>query len=511
MSFGAVLAERLAAPRRRCQLKGDQSCRTIVPGSHVTVNYTNPPTSCSKWPSSDPGSQTASYAVSAPARVDAIILGAGISGLVAARILKQRGYEQIVVLDNRPQLGGNHISRDIGQYTFDIGTFLFQDDSPLMRHFPELLTAYVPASPSAGRVVPDRRICGYPLSPKNEIFRCGFAECVRIGCSLLWARLSVREHRNAQDFLHYWMGPRLARSSGIENYITRFYGAPAAEIDVAFAQKRMEAIANAASIRKQIAKLVGRKEPWHKGRSFVRPREGFQDLYRLAGNSLEADGVSFRLGEVFESISQDSNGLCLTTSSGKLASAALVSTIPVDDCLKLCNIFSGVSLPTMTLTTLFFSFDGVRGFTPTILYNFTARGLWKRITMYSDYYGTVSGREYFGVELNEQRGHEREAHDRVDLFAWEFARDVRELALFQGNLRLEGSHQLENAYPLYIHGASAQADKKIAALRSFGIRSIGRQGGFDYLPTARQTTLIVEEALLGSRGPLVYPSPSAPR
>ena len=100
MSFGAVLAERLAASRRRCQLKGDQSCRTIVPGSHVTVNDTNPPTSCSKWPSSDPGSQTASYAVSAPARVDAIILGAGISGLVAARILKQRGYEQIVVRDN---------------------------------------------------------------------------------------------------------------------------------------------------------------------------------------------------------------------------------------------------------------------------------------------------------------------------------------------------------------------------------------------------------------------------
>jgi protoporphyrinogen oxidase len=438
------------------------------------------------------------------ARVDAIILGAGISGLVAARLLKRLGYRKIVMLDSHHQIGGNHISVHLGPYTFDIGTFLFQDDSPLIRHFPELLAAYHPARPSTNRVAPDGRIQDYPMSPKAEIVQAGITECVRIVCSLLWARLSLRKRRNAQDFVRFWLGSRLAQISGIENYIIRFYGVPAAEIDIIFAEKRMGWIANAASLRKQVMKLLGKKDPWLGSQSFVRPRAGFSSLYKVALDSLEADDVHFRLGETFQTITRDGDELCLTTAAGTLRTGTLISTIPVDHCLKLCGLTTGSSLPTITLTTLFFSFKGHRGFTTTILYNFTSMGTWKRLTMYSDYYGLADEREYCGVEINQPNGlGQNSGNDKeVEQFCADFILDMQNKGLLRGDLKLEGAYRLENAYPVYVHGASALADIAIAALRKFGIQSIGRQGGFDYLPTARHTTLVVEEALLGRRGPL---------
>lgn len=445
-----------------------------------------------------------SLSMPASDRIDAIILGAGISGLVAARLLKQRGYQKIVMLDSYHQIGGNHISVHLGPYTFDVGTFLFQDDSPLMRHFPELVTAYHPARPSINRVAPDGRIQNYPLSPKAEILQAGITECIQVAGSLLWARLSLRKRRNAQDFVRFWLGSRLARISGIENYIIRFYGVPATEIDIIFAEKRMEWIANAASLRKQAIKLLGKKDPWVGSQSFVRPREGFSSLYKVVLESLEADDVHCRLGETFQAIRRDGDELCITTATDTLRTGTLISTIPVDSCLKLCGLAADSSLPMVTLTTLFFSFRGHRGFTTTILYNFTPVGRWKRLTMYSDYYGLVDEREYFGVEINQPNGlgPDTVSDKEVEQLAADFISDMQNKGLLRGDLKLEGTYRLENAYPVYVHGASAQADKAIAVLRKFGIQSIGRQGGFDYLPTARHTTLAVEEALLGRRGPL---------
>src|SRR6516162_4392458 len=73
-------------------------------------------------PLADPG---------AAERFDAIVLGAGISGLVATSILLEQGCEQVLVVDEYDHVGGNHIDRTIGDYTFDVGSFIFQDDSPL--------------------------------------------------------------------------------------------------------------------------------------------------------------------------------------------------------------------------------------------------------------------------------------------------------------------------------------------------------------------------------------------
>src|ERR1700757_270780 len=87
-------------------------------------------------------------------RFDAVVLGAGISGLVAASILQRQGARSVLVIDEYSCLGGNHIDCKVGDYTFDVGSYIFQDDSPLLAHFPELLSLYVAINPSWGRLTP---------------------------------------------------------------------------------------------------------------------------------------------------------------------------------------------------------------------------------------------------------------------------------------------------------------------------------------------------------------------
>jgi protoporphyrinogen oxidase len=191
---------------------------------------------------------------------DAIILGAGVTGLVAASVLHRQGLKRVLVIDEYDRLGGNHIHRHIGPYTFDIGPQIFQDDSPLMAHFSELLAIYHPVTIDISRIAPGGDVRAYPFSLREDVVSAGPVEWIRLLASLAWARVPPVRIANAADYARYWIGPRVFDRSGLAHYIERFYGAKASEIDKVFAEKRMPRIADAASLRKRIAKLLGAKE-----------------------------------------------------------------------------------------------------------------------------------------------------------------------------------------------------------------------------------------------------------
>src|SRR6266566_2004776 len=129
---------------------------------------------------------------------EVIVLGAGISGLVAASVLLKKGYQNVLVIDEYAHIGGNHIDRSIGEYTFDIGSFIFQDDSPLLAHLPEILPLYVPINPSWGRLNPQGVVTRYPISVKDDIVAAGPIEWLRMLSSVLFARIFLRRLQNAR-------------------------------------------------------------------------------------------------------------------------------------------------------------------------------------------------------------------------------------------------------------------------------------------------------------------------
>jgi protoporphyrinogen oxidase len=421
---------------------------------------------------------------------DVVVLGAGISGLVSASILLKQGYENVLVVDEYAHIGGNHIDCSIGEYTFDIGSFIFQDDSPLIAHLPELLRRYVPIDPSWGRLNPQGMVTQYPISIKDDLIAAGPVEWLRILSSVLFARIFRRRLRNARDFAQYWIGARLLHRSGLGNYMKRFYGLPAEKIDVNFAEKRMLWIKEHASLRGAFRRWVMPAAKSAPNQQLARPREGFAHLYQGAVQRLERGGVTFLLGAKMQGLEKEDGVFFLETGSRRIAASRVVSTIPLERIQNLCGLPSDEKLLTVTLISLFFSFLGDRGFKDCILYNFSHTGAWKRLTVYSDFYGKSVGREFFAVEVNADH-----VSSSVETAEQDFRRHVSENGLFVGDLKLEGSHIVSNAYPVYTEKADEKAAMAIAALRGFGIESFGRQGGFDYQPTARVSTLQVEAAL----------------
>ncbi len=198
----------------------------------------------------------------------------------------------------------------------------------------------------------------------------------------------------------------------------------------------------------------------------------------------------FVLGEPIISISKAGNEFKVCTKSRVLRARRLIGTIPLRTMLSLCGFDDAPQLTSVELASLFFSFKGDRGFDHSILYNFTLSGRWKRLTMFSDYYGAADGREYFCVEVNM-----RISGDEINQLADDFTTITHNVGLFRGECRLEGYQTTRNAYPVYTTGASEAARRAIAKLRDFGIEALGRQGGFDYLPSAWATTIVVQNAL----------------
>ncbi len=421
---------------------------------------------------------------------EVIILGAGISGLVSASVLLKEGCQNVIVVDEYAHIGGNHIDCSIGKYTFDIGSFIFQDDSPLLAHLPEILPLYVPINPSWGRLNPQGAVTQYPISIKDDLIAAGPVEWLRILSSVLFARIFRRRLRNARDFAQYWIGARLLHRSGLGNYMKRFYGLPAEKIDIKFAEKRMLWIKEHASPRGAFCRWVMPAPKSAPNQQLARPREGFSYLYQGAVQRLERCGVTFLLGVKMHGLQKKDGVFFLEAGGRRVAASRVVSTIPLERIQNLCGMPSDNRLPTVTLISLFFSFSGDRGFKDSVLYNFSHTGSWKRLTVYSDFYGKSDGREFFAVEVNADH-----VSGLVETAERDFRRHVSENGLFVGDLKLEGSHVVSNAYPVYTDKADKQAAAAIAALRARGIESFGRQGGFDYQPTARVSTLKAESAL----------------
>lgn len=426
-------------------------------------------------------------------RCDVIVLGAGVSGLVSASVLAQQGCNRIVIVDEYPHIGGNHIDWSSGGYTFDVGSLIFQDDSPLLQHFPELLPLYVPIRPRWARLNPQRLITAYPISVKDDVLRAGPAEVARILASAAYARLFKRRMRNAREFARHWIGARLLHRSGLDAYMTRFYGIASDQIGIELARKRMQWISEHASLRAMLGRLRRTKPSAPTNHQLARPREGFATLYAAAAATLSARGVSVLTGARLDRIEKLDDRFVLFREGRAIVADRIVSTIPIPRLQTLCNLPVSQELETITLLALYFSFDGARGFDEEIIYNFSYDGAWKRLTMYSDFYGRAQGRQYFGVEVIANHIGKSVARAEAD-----FRAHVAANGLFCGDLRLEGSQFLDNAYPIYRNGADESAAEAVKALKAFGIESFGRQGGFNYQPTARVSTIEAEAALGGA-------------
>lgn len=432
--------------------------------------------------------------------VDAIILGAGVAGLTAANRLLD-DHADVLCLESFTHVGGNHRSRDIGGYTFDIGSIVLNSKFPLFRHFSGLEDICVPFQHRLQRVAPGGAVRAYPFE-LSEALGANPLTTLRNGASLIAGRLGGRAPGNVEDYCVRHLGWRLYRGLGLKTYIERFYGLPASEINLRFAETRMQFVAEGARLDQMIGKVVravksrltktGPGDAPFSG--LVRPRGGFEALYGAVQSQLAARGARFMFGVAMKSVRKANDGFIVDTDCGAFATKRVVSTIPVSAALALIDGGPERGLIMSDLMTLYISFAGARGFSAPVLYNFDAAGRWKRLTMHSDAYGRVDGREYFNVEIPFMNSAIPVAED---LFA-DFARHVGG-GVFDGDLKLEGADVTPGVYPAYTVGSDALLERALSRIEGFGLETVGRQGRFDYLPTIGHVMSQVEKEMAAGK------------
>lgn len=421
--------------------------------------------------------------------IEFVILGCGVSGLCAAKMLCDAGKSNILVLDKYPEPGGNQISREVNGFTYDIGAFYYWPSMPLFGMYPEVQKRCLQQDIKIQRISPDGDVGPFPYSLKREFVDKGPVYWMQVAASVVRARMRASPIATAEDFAIYWMGKKLYCDLGLQHYIQRFFGLSADCIEAQFAVSRMQGVARSGRLHFWVRR--GYKAAQQKLRSqenqpkeilLVRPESGFSKMYGPAVEALSQLGVEVRLNQQIEHIKKDQDSFTVTTKSELIKTQNLINTVPIQHICRYLNISAGSELECVTLATMFISFSGSRKFDAPILYNWGRAGCWKRLTMHSDYYGPRQGAEYASVEVPMFRS----PNINIEALFADFVSSTQAYGIFQGSLKLEGSELVENAYPAHIIGASNKVKRAVSALSELGIQSVGRQGRFDYLPTGEQ-------------------------
>jgi len=414
------------------------------------------------------------------------VLGAGISGMATARLLARDGWA-VTLLDEYPEPGGNHISRDFGEFTFDIGAIIFTRSDEVAKLFPEAAEKLVPSAFKMQRVAPSGQVKAFPFDLKEELLSQGPAYIARVAGEIAFQKMFRAPDGTVTRFVEYYIGRRLAEDSGLLTYIERFYGLPVDQVAFELASKRMTWITRSGSLRRRLSEL-GRRAAVKAGLRrrrppvprFARPREGFAAMYRPVVARLVEEGVDVQLNARLRAVAKREDGRFVVLREGLARTFdRVISTIPVEKAFALVFPQQTSGVRSLSLLTLCVIFRGERKFDGQILYNYHPEGEWKRLTMHSDVYGKVKGWEFFNVEVpvisapaNAQRSFD------------DFRRMTEAVGIFDGEMRLAGSLLTDFAYPLYDEGAMERREAALARLHDFGIETVGRQGNFDYIPNA---------------------------
>jgi hypothetical protein len=184
----------------------------------------------------------------------------------------------------------------------------------------------------------------------------------------------------------------------------------------------------------------------------------------------------------------DETGLRIDGAERTYRARRVISTLPLRQLCALAGI-RPPDLAAVTLVTLMVSFLGTKRASGDVVYNLDDRGPWKRITMMSNIYGRVDGREYMSVECPV----EADATASPDALFAAFVAHVRQLRLLVGDFRLEGSNRLAEAYPVMAMGHESERDRVLAEVAARGIETAGRQGRFEYIPHSSVAVRLIEE------------------
>lgn len=420
------------------------------------------------------------------------VLGGGPAGLAASRYLRQHNAD-VEVLERGNRFGGLLESHNFAGHEYDVGTILFFEKHGMLTAFPELREHMVQMSYLPRSVNPAGNIDKYPLTIEGYIKAQGKLAFLRSLVELVPSKIINFRKDTVAAFACYYMGPSIYVKSGLKNYIQRLHEMSDDTLHVDFARQRLGMIERF-SIRNTLKRAIGIQKNRKKigQKRLVRPAQGFAFMFDHICSLLREEGVSLKADTKIERIEKDGDVFLIHTSDGLERYDAVVSTIPMQECCKLCGIEPFHSPRTKTLLSMYF--------TGTVLppgntfFNFTFEGRWKRMTVFSRYYANESEKDWFTVEVTTDDASEETMKRSAD----EYMNHARKHKLIDADVEMVGHSISEDAYPVFSREVKAQVDEDRNKLNEFGINLLGRQGNFEYVISnvvARKASFLAGEVV----------------
>ncbi|MBS1911770.1 MAG: FAD-dependent oxidoreductase [Bacteroidetes bacterium] len=410
------------------------------------------------------------------------ILGGGVAGVVLAKELAATGVADVEILEASARLGGLQQSVRIGGAVYDIGAFVFDPAHDLLRTFPELYDSFVQVPHRSMTLTRHGTFDRYPMTIRGYLRDNGLAHCAMAAADLLASKLLYFKRDTLVRYVKYYLGTTIYERSGLKSYIERFYCTDDTSVDLEFARQRLTPLERECRLRNNLIRILrdagnhdAQAAPWH---CYVRSREGFGHAYhQIIRPALEAAGARIVMNCTIERIARLGEGFIVETDSGSRLYDQVISTIPIPAAARYMNVDLAAHFNTMSLVSLFYRLDGDAGFDASFLYNFTDAGRWKRITLFSSYYGRCEGDDYFVVECTVRGRRE----DLIESQRRLFEEHIASTPAMRGRLRYEGGLLTPDAYPFYGRGETEAMASAKRQLQDAGLVLAGRQGRFDYL------------------------------
>ncbi len=408
------------------------------------------------------------------------ILGGGVAGITAAKALASQKGMEVTIIEKAPKLGGLSKGTEFDGLKYDIGAFLYSDIHWFFRIFPFLKDVFVEVRHVPTSIYGKGRYGQYPFHPKTYRKEHGNLNFALSSLSLLFGKLRYRNIETLTDYCQYYLGERVYKKSGLQRYVKRLYKRDDHEVDVKLGYSRMKTIGRF-GLRKIIKKALSGQAVFNFRRPnsqiHVRPENGFGEVFRLLENHLLELGVIVSKNKAITGIRKIDGRYEISSGEGSDMYDGVISSIPFTVTQKLIGKTPDYLPSYMSLLTLFYK--GEILVDKNVFYNFTQQGEWKRITVFSKYYGRVDNQDYFCTEITIDPKQEND----VDQLREEFETHIRELGIAD-RLDLRGYKIIPFAYPFFGQGEMEKATHELDVIRNYGIGLIGRQGSFDYMTSS---------------------------
>ena len=440
---------------------------------------------------------------------DAIIIGAGVTGLVAALRLREANLDsirEIVVLEKQSVPGGLLQSTTQDGYWWDNGAFSFNRSNYLVNLFPDIFKKIEDKSVKVRYKADFHK---YPFSLPDYIKSQSTYAIVKTAMSYICACVRscfCSKPANLHDWLRCGLPDRLLSEIQLDTYLKKTQGTDTINLSPSLGERRLKGVRNSGRpgwLIKRIFRNVYSSKPIKKKPRWHPFEPGVGAIARKLAQHCEDRNIRIVYNTAVQKIeNKPVTKIYCDGNHGRDCYQAphVISTMPLNELVEAlvpqvtdeCRSFAK-SLSFMDMQVVLFVINR-----PAIMnkcltvYSFEEHHKWKRLVARS----LQNGLSSILVEVPFDPGNGEPAHDIIDRVSNDL---TAELGLFEPDeILFKHMTVVHNAYPVYKIGFESKVAAIIQEIESDRFVTAGRQGLFQWFNSdgAIQTAIAAADRII---------------